>query len=65
MTKHRCPVCGKYEFKEEGSFDICPYCDWEDDWYQEKHPDFWGGANSMSLNQAREAYRKNIAKVVA
>ena len=54
MTKkHMCPVCGRYEFEEEGSFDICEVCGWEDDNYQERHPDYVDGANHISLNQAR------------
>ena len=32
LTKRfRCPVCGKYEFKFEGSFETCPICDWIND----------------------------------
>ena len=60
--KHKCPVCGKYEFEEEDSYEICPVCGWEDDDLQESNPDYAGGANHMSLNQAREAYR--IGKAV-
>ncbi|MCD8036061.1 MAG: hypothetical protein LUE88_01570 [Clostridiales bacterium] len=26
MAKHKCPVCGQYEFPEEGSYDICEVC---------------------------------------
>lgn len=46
-TPHKCPVCGEYEFEDEGSFDICPICGWEDDGYYEG-----GGANDMSLEEA-------------
>lgn len=55
---HACPVCGKYIFEFHGSFDICPVCGWEDDNLQEKRLDFDGGANLMSLNQARQAYKE-------
>ena len=55
-AKHKCPVCGEYEFDEEDSYDICEVCGWEDDGFQERHPDYEGGANHMSLNQAKEAY---------
>lgn len=61
--KHNCPVCGQYEFEGEDSYDICEVCGWEDDGYQERHPDYEGGANCMSLNQAQEAY-KNGQKIV-
>ena len=57
-TPHICPVCGKYEFEGFGSFDVCEVCGWEDDPVQERYPDEEGGANAMSLNQAREAYAR-------
>lgn len=53
---HKCPVCGKYEFPEEDSFDICPECGWEDDWVQEDDPDY-GGANWETLNGCRALYK--------
>lgn len=54
--KHLCPVCGQYEFDEEGSFDICEVCVWEDDALQESEPDEENCANRMSLNQAKKAW---------
>ena len=30
-TQHNCPICGKYSFVQDNSFDICKYCGWEDD----------------------------------
>lgn len=60
--KINCPVCGKYTFKEADDFDICPICWWENDGLQYDEPDFSGGANDMSLNQARLAW-KNGEKV--
>lgn len=59
VDKHLCPVCGKYEFEEQGSFDICDVCGWEDDPLQLKDPDLELGANEMSLNQAIKQYNKN------
>ena len=50
----RCPVCGQYFFSEE--YEICPICGWEDDPVQRKDPDFAGGANSLSLNEAIMKY---------
>jgi uncharacterized protein len=53
-----CPVCGCDEaFVEPGAYDICPRCDWEDDPVQRSNPDFPGGANRMSLKEARNAWR--------
>ena len=54
--KHKCPVCGQYEFPEEDSFDVCEVCGWEDDGLQENEPEYEGGANRMSLNQAKRAW---------
>lgn len=50
-----CPCCGKTRVDE---FDICDECFWENDPVQFDDPDFAGGANEMSLNEAREAYRE-------
>ena len=57
---HKCPVCGKYEFEKYDSFDICEVCGWEDDGLQENRPDYSGGANSMSLNEAKQAYKNGM-----
>ena len=56
--KHNCPVCGKFEFEERGSYDICKVCGWEDDQIQEEDHNYKGGANKMSVNEAKEAYKK-------
>lgn len=55
-SSHVCPVCGEYKFPEFDSYDVCPTCGWEDDWYQEKNPDEDAGANEMSLNAYKTAY---------
>lgn len=52
----KCPVCGKYEFEEYGSFDICPFCKWEDDNLQGDNHNYAGGANHLSVNEARIEY---------
>jgi hypothetical protein len=41
-----------------GTFEICPVCFWEDDNMQFDNPDYEGGANVVSLNQARENYKR-------
>ena len=55
--KHPCPVCGKTIFEEDDSYDICEFCGWEDNAYQEDHP-YTGGGPNPSLHSCR----KNIAK---
>ena len=49
-----CPVCGRYTFTEP--HDICPVCGWEQDSVQEADPSFAGGANEMSLCDARKKW---------
>lgn len=56
--KHTCPVCGKYTFEHAGNYDICDVCGWEDDYIQLINPDEEECANTMSLNQAREAWAR-------
>ena len=58
MTRYPCPCCGFLTLTEPppGTFDICPVCFWEDDNVQFADPDFAGGANTMSLSEARRNY---------
>ena len=58
--KYKCPCCGHYTFIEPtgNTYDICPVCFWEDDGWQQDNPDEAGGANAVSLNQARINYQK-------
>ena len=53
-----CPVCGKHHFEEDDNFEICPVCGWEDDGMQRDNPDYTGGANTISLNQTRDIWKK-------
>lgn len=55
--KFKCPCCG-FLTLDEGphEFDICPVCYWEDDPVQFKDEFIQGGANAISLHEARENY---------
>lgn len=55
MTRYPCPCCGFRTLQEPppGTFAVCPVCWWEDDDVQARLPDFAGGANAVSLRQAR------------
>ena len=55
--KMPCPCCGEGLVEGEHLYDVCEVCGWEDDDYQFNHPDYRGGANSMSLNEARAAFK--------
>ncbi|ADB39206.1 CPCC family cysteine-rich protein [Spirosoma linguale] len=58
--KYQCPCCGYYTFQEpvDNHFDICPVCYWEDDGVQLHNPTYEGGANQVSLLEARNNYKK-------
>ncbi len=56
MTRHLCPVCGKFEFSKANSLEICPECCWQDDWDDGTDADEYCCANEMSLNEFRRAY---------
>lgn len=55
---HPCPCCGFRTMTGEwrGTYDLCPVCGWEDDGVQYDDPDYRGGANLESLNEARTAF---------
>lgn len=54
----RCACCGKLTLPPNSSFELCPVCGWQDDDIQNDDTNFDGGANVMSLAQAREAYKQ-------
>lgn len=58
--KYPCPCCGFYTLDNEppGAYQICLVCWWEDDNVQFHDPDYRGGANRESLNEARAAFRQ-------
>jgi hypothetical protein len=39
-------------------YEICDVCYWQNDPVQLRNPDYKGGANVMSLNEARKAYKQ-------
>jgi len=59
-SEHPCPCCGCRTLPEAppGTFYICPVCGWEDDAVQFSDQNFSGGANSVSLAEARRNYSK-------
>ena len=55
-----CKCCGSKEVPEGeiGLGYVCNKCGWEHDDIQEENPNRKGGMNKMSLNEAKEAYKK-------
>jgi hypothetical protein len=59
-AKRACPCCGYQTLSDDqpGSYEICEVCFWEDDIVQFDDPDYEGGANKVSLRQARINFRE-------
>ncbi|MDO5325738.1 MAG: CPCC family cysteine-rich protein [Clostridia bacterium] len=55
-NRYPCPCCGCFTLPEQGQYDICPVCFWEDDPVQSRDERLDGGANKVSLNEARKNY---------
>ena len=55
-----CPCCGGYLFSERNAYEICPVCGWEDDPSQRRDSALPGGANRLSLEEAREEFRRSL-----
>lgn len=51
----KCACCGELVEK----YDICDNCGWQDDNVQNNDPYFAGGANKISLIEAKKAYLKS------
>lgn len=58
MNAYSCPCCGYPTLAEKppGTFAVCPVCFWEDDDVQYRAPTYAGGANRVSLEEARRNY---------
>ena len=52
----KCPVCGDHVFEYDNDYSVCEVCGWENDALQYHLPDYWGGANYLSVNEARLEY---------
>jgi hypothetical protein len=59
--RYICPCCGHLTLTEPpaGTFAICKVCFWEDDDVQFRNPDSPGGANRVSLNEARANFARD------
>jgi hypothetical protein len=57
IDSHACSCCGYHTLSSalRGTFEICPVCGWEDDIVDEL--DYVGGANGMSLREARNNFQ--------
>lgn len=60
MTRYPCPCCRYRTLPEAppGTYAICPVCGWEDDPVQFDDPGYSGGANRMSLADARQNFAR-------
>ena len=53
--KYKCRCCGYYTLDNQGLYDICPVCFWEDN-NEFDDPNEYDDCNKMTLNQARRNY---------
>ena len=51
-----CPCCGSPTLSQRGAYELCDVCNWEDDPVQSADPEYAGGANRQSLNEARKLW---------
>jgi hypothetical protein len=56
--RYACECCGFRTLTQFGQLRICSVCFWEDDPVQNESSQFSGGANSLSLDQARQNFVK-------
>lgn len=56
LNKRECYCCGYKTLDSNSRYDVCPVCFWEDDAVQNANPDYFGGANEMSLNEAKKNF---------
>lgn len=52
---YQCPCCLYYTLKEQGMFDICPVCFWEDSGHTK--PEDYSGPNGMFLSEAQASFK--------
>ena len=57
MPLFPCPCCRYHTLAEERRWEICPICFWEDDPLQCDEPDYAGGVNEESLEEARRNFK--------
>ena len=57
QEQNKCKVCGLGNIEHD--FDICEFCGWEADDLQNDRPDYFGGANHMSLNEYKKFWKEN------
>lgn len=58
-SKYKCLCCEYFTLKEPAgnTFQLCEVCYWEDDGVQSTIPGYEGGANRVSLHQAKINFR--------
>ncbi|GMO51053.1 MAG: hypothetical protein Pg6C_15500 [Treponemataceae bacterium] len=54
MQYKQCACCGNESLDAGSKYDYCPLCGWQDDPIQNDEPGYRGGANLISLNEAKQ-----------
>ena len=59
VSKYPCPCCGYLTASfPPPTDDICDVCLWHDNAVQFSNPDYRGGPNKVTLNEARDNFRR-------
>jgi len=60
MNDIPCLCCGSLVLSNYGLREICPVCGWQDDPVQSTNENFAGGANELSLCEARKNWLRRV-----
>lgn len=58
IRRKKCSCCGEKSIPARTEYTVCPICGWIDDPYQNRHLDSLDGKNAISLEEAREIYKR-------
>ena len=60
LKLRECACCGNYTIPINTVNYRCPVCDWIDDEYQNNYPDSLDGPNNISLQKAKQVWKRML-----
>lgn len=58
--KYQCPCCGHHTLPEQGAYEICGVCGWEDCGITASHLDVHSEPNHMTLREGQRRWAKRL-----